>query len=99
MATNIRMENINTKEMKEVAIGFSWTTLLFGAFVPLLRGDVVWFILFFILTIITAGIAWFFIPFMYNKMYIKKLISKGFVPADDVSRNELQLRKIFFNKD
>jgi len=99
MATNIRLENIHTKEIKEIAIGFSWTSLLFGAFVPLLRGDIVWFILSIIIAIVTAGIGWFFIAFIYNKIYAKKLISQGYIPADDVSKNELKMRGIFFKED
>jgi len=45
------------------------------------------------------GLGWIVVPFIYNKIYVKKLISQGFIPADDVSRNELQMRGIFFKKD
>ena len=99
MAVNIRMENIHTKEIKEAVIGFSWTSLLFGAFVPLLRGDLLWFVIFMILAIMTMGLAWLAVPFIYNKMYIKKLIEKGYIPADDVTKNELKLRGIFFKEE
>jgi len=99
MATTIRMENIHTKEIRDVPIGFSWTTLLFGVFVPLLRGDIKWFFIFLVLAIITGGVAWLVIPFIYNKIYVKGLISKGYVPADDVSKNELRMRNIFFKDD
>ena len=75
--------------IKQVPAGFSWTTLLFGAFVPLLRGDIKWFIIFMILAIITFGFAWFVIPFVYNKIYMKELLAKGYIPADELTKNYL----------
>ena len=92
MAVNVNMENINTKEIKSAVIGFSWTSLLFGAFVPLLRGDILWFVIFMILSFMTLGLAWLVVPFVYNKMFIKKLVEKGYIPADDFSKNELKKR-------
>jgi len=85
----IHLKHPTTNLVKEVKLGFSWTTLFFGAFVPLIRGDLKWFIIFFIIAIITGGLAWFIIPFLYNKIYIKGLLEKGFVPADDLTKNIL----------
>jgi hypothetical protein len=99
MATKIRMENVNTKEIRETVIGFSWTVLLFGVFVPLFRGDIKWFLIFLVIAFVTFGFGWLVVPFFYNKIYIRNLISKGFIPADDVSRNELKLRSIYFKED
>ena len=71
-----------TKEIKEAPLGFSWTTLFFGIFVPLFRGDWKWAIISFLLAIITGGISWFIFPFFYNKLYVKELIKKGFKAVD-----------------
>jgi len=98
MGRSIQMENIYTGEIKEAAIGFSWTTLFFGIFVPLLRGDILYFVLFLILAFLTIGFSWLVIPFMYNKMYIKNLLENGYIPADDVSKNELRMSGIFFKE-
>ncbi len=75
--------------LKQVKLGFSWTMLFFGIFVPLFRGDLKWTILSLILVIITSGLAWLILPFFYNRMYIKSLLEKGWYPADDMSRNAM----------
>lgn len=75
--------------IKQVKIGFSWTMLFFGVFVPLFRGDLKWTILILISVIITSGLAWFVFPFIYNRMYINGLLDKGWYPADDMSKNAM----------
>ena len=79
---------------KSVKVGFSWTMLFFGCFVPLFRGDIKWTILSFILALITFGLSWLVLPFIYNKIYIKGMFEKGWVPADDMSRNAIKQRGI-----
>ena len=64
--------------MKQVKVGFSWTMLFFGIFVPLVRGDIKWFFLSIIIVAITGGIAWLILPFFYNKAYLHDLMNKGY---------------------
>lgn len=40
MATEIRLRNAKTGDEKTAYEGYSWTSLLFGAFPTLLRGDI-----------------------------------------------------------
>lgn len=40
MATKILMKHTQTGKVKTGAYGFSWTYLVFGAFVPLFRGEI-----------------------------------------------------------
>lgn len=75
--------------IKQVKLGFSWTMLFFGIFVPLFRGDLKWTILFSILLVLTGGLAWPILPFIYNRMYINGLLDKGWYPADEMSRNAM----------
>lgn len=89
----INLQNENTMKTKQTKLGFSWTFLLFGWFVPLLRGDWKWFFITFIGTIVlgylTSGIAVLIIQIafsvIYNKLYIKDLLQSGFKPSDDFS--------------
>ncbi len=72
------LKHPQTGEIKESATGFAWWMLLFGVFVPLVRGDFKWFFLSLLLSIPTFGLIWIILPFIYNKIYIKELIKKGF---------------------
>ena len=75
--------------VKQVKLGFSWTMLFFGIFVPLFRGDLKWTVLSLILVLVTSGLAWFILPFVYHKLSIKSLLEDGWMPADEMSRNAM----------
>ena len=76
---------------KEVKKGFSWTFFFFGLFVPLIRGDLKWAAIMFVLQAIagalTFGIGSFVVSlifaFVYNKIYIKGLMEKGYRPTEE----------------
>lgn len=42
MILNLQSPNAGVKQVK---VGFSWTTFFFGFFVPLFRGDIKWFLI------------------------------------------------------
>lgn len=68
----------NGMELKKAPIGFSWTMLFFGFFVPLIRGDYLWAVILLGLNIITSGVAAIVMAFFYNRMYLKGLFEKGY---------------------
>ncbi|WP_337100538.1 DUF2628 domain-containing protein [Paenibacillus sp. YIM B09110] len=91
--------------VKEVKVGFSWTTLFFGFFPALFRGDLKWAVIMFIVASVTGTLTFFvlglgaWIPgivfaFIYNKMYIKELLEKGYRPADGQAHAALQTNGI-----
>lgn len=77
--------------IKEVKIGFSWTTLFFGLFVPLIRGDLKWALIMFGIALLagipTYGIGSFIsnlvFAFIYNKLYVRDLLEKGYRPQNE----------------
>ena len=87
---------------KEVKVGFSWTVFFFGLFVPLFRGDLKWAAIMFFGTILlgfaTLGIGGavlgIVMSFVYNKIYIKDLIEKGWNPVGEENRLLLEEKNI-----
>ncbi|GAB3627475.1 hypothetical protein PTE30175_02163 [Pandoraea terrae] len=73
--------------IKNTPVGFSWTTALFGFFPALFRGDFKWAAIIFGVTcgvsLVTMGfgafVCWIVFGLMYNKMYIRELVAKGYV--------------------
>lgn len=96
MAVKIKMKHPSTGIIRDGIYGFSWTTLFFGMFPALFRGDFVTFVGGFVVLVIvalaTAGvgafIAMFIWAFFYNAYYTKKLIESGYVFAGSQSENE-----------
>lgn len=79
-------------QIKDVKVGFSWTTFFFGFFVPLIRGDFIWALIMFgaaiVISFFTAGFGGLVFNIImsafYNKVYTQGLIKKGYHPASDV---------------
>ena len=68
----------NGVDIKRAPLGFSWTTLIFGGWVPLIRQDWLVGVLLMIACLVTYGIAGIVMAFFYNKMYAKSLFDKGY---------------------
>lgn len=91
------MKHKETGIVKNGFYGFSWTTLFFGFFPALFRGDFITFIGGFVISVIialfTAGLGAMFISlvwaFMYNKYYTRKLLERGYVFAGSEADNAL----------
>lgn len=90
MATTVRLVHKDSSIIRQGYFGFSWTTLFFGVFPALFRGDFLTFVgSFFVYALIglcTAGfgiliaqIAW---AFLYNGYYTRRLLEQGYRLAD-----------------
>lgn len=98
---HIKLQN-EAGVVKEVKLGFSWTTFFFGFFPALFRGDLKWAAIMFItalaIGLFTLGfggwIPGIIFSFIYNKIYVKELLEKGYRPADDKAQVELTSRGI-----
>ena len=75
--------------LKEVKVGFSWTTFFFGLFPALFRGDWKWALIMLGAAFLTFGLSWLVFPFVYNKLYLKDLVAKGYKPASEVDEQIL----------
>lgn len=80
--------------IRSIPVGFSWTTLFFGFFVPLFRGDWIWFLIMLFVGVSSLGVLNLIFAFLYNRIYANKLISSGWVPADNYSETLLRIKGI-----
>lgn len=85
----LQLKHKDTSILRDAPVGFSWTSLFFGPLVPLLRGDFLWFFLHVFLSLFIFGLFWLIFPFIYNNIYLRGLLGKGYVPADRSSRRVL----------
>ena len=74
----VTIEDKKNKIVKEAPVGFSWTVLFFGGFVPLVRGDWAYFFIMLIASIVTFGISGIIFAFIYNRIYLQNSLNKGF---------------------
>lgn len=74
----MRLENERTGEYRDIPTGFSFTTLFFGPFPMLFRGEIGYFFLVGILAILTGWLSSIFFAFVINGMCKRKLLEKGF---------------------
>ncbi|MCD4838329.1 DUF2628 domain-containing protein [Neobacillus sedimentimangrovi] len=87
---------------KQCKIGFSWTTFFFGFLPALFRGDLKWAAIMCITAVVVGSFtlgfgAWIpgiIFSFIYNKLYIKELIEKGYQPATTEDRELLEQKQI-----
>lgn len=92
----IKIKNLNTNEIEQVKVGFSWTMFFFGAFVPLLRGDWKWLLIYLLANSCTVGLFGFIMSFVYNKIYIKEKLNNNWIPNSDSDAQVLKQANILF---
>lgn len=92
----------NAGVTKNVKVGFSWTTLFFGFFPALFRGDLKWAAIMLLISLALGSFsvgfgAWItgiVFSFVYNKIYIKELLEKGYYPSNAESKAVLENNQI-----
>lgn len=82
MARVVMLRHPQTGVIRKGFYGFSWTTLFFGGFPALFRGDILVGVLVFVLSFCTGWIGCIIWAFFYNKKYTLSLIEQGYCLAD-----------------
>ncbi len=72
------MENPNTGLLKEAPVGFNWQLFFCPGLPPLLRGDFKSIFVMLLLALPTLGFIFPIYAAKYNKMYIVKLLERGY---------------------
>jgi hypothetical protein len=93
----VRIVHTESGLVKTGYIGYSWTYLLFGWFVPLVRGELGVAVLHFFLTFMSAGLSQLIFPFLYNRQYMNRMLTSGWRldPMDEnyeLAKRTLQVR-------
>jgi hypothetical protein len=98
MATKIVMWNEARDLRGDGFYGFSWTTLFFGFFPALFRGDFLVFVAGLVVDLLvgvfTSGVGVLAVhlvwAFLYNRQYTRRLLERGYVPL--IADRALELR-------
>ena len=77
MAKKIRIKHEQSGMMKDGYFGFSWTYFFFGAFVPMVRGEIGVGCLHLIFNMLTLGLWQIIVCFLYNKQYMTRMLQNG----------------------
>ena len=77
-------------------VGFSWTYLLFGWFVPVIRGELGVGVLHLVITFVSFGLSQLIFPFLYNRQYMNRMLTAGWAldtndPNVDIAKEKLDV--------
>ena len=108
----VQLKN-DVQKYKEVKIGYSFTTLIFGSWVPLLRGQWGTFFLMALTDIVCAifefltfgiflgssfGVTHALWAIGINKRFAKRLLARGYQPVNESSKDYLHDRGLLTTK-
>lgn len=94
MATRVMIKHPQTGLIQNGYVGYSWTYLLFGFWVPLIRGELGVAALHLIFTMFTFGLWQLIVSFLYNKQYMTRKLTAGWVLDDTPEANKYAAAKI-----
>lgn len=80
--------------VKSGYVGFCWTYWFFGWLVPVIRGEIGIGVLHLILTICTFGLFQIIMAFLYNKQFMTRQLTSGWVLSDTEELNILAKTKL-----
>ena len=90
----IRVKHNESGIQKNCFVGYSWTYMFFGFFVPIFRGEISIGVFHFVFSFVTFGIFQLIMPFLYNKQYSIRLLTDSWSLNDSEENNALARKKI-----
>jgi len=87
MATAVLIKHPPSGLTRKGYYGFSWTYLFFGWLVPVFRGELGVGALHLLFSIMTLGFWQLIVCFLYNRQFMTRMLTGGWVLADTESSN------------
>ena len=94
MATRVMIKHPASGLIKSGYVGFSWTYLFFGWWVPLIRGELGIAALHLLFSIVTLGLWQPIMAFLYNRQFMTRKLTNGWVLSDTATLNQLSASKL-----
>ena len=94
MAQRVFIKHEPSGLIKKGYVGFSWTYLIFGWWVPLLRGELGIAALHFLFTVLTFGLWQLIGAFIFNKQFMIRKLTSGWVLSDTPEINKAAAIKV-----
>jgi hypothetical protein len=94
MATSVLLRHSQSGLTRKGYVGFSWTYLFFGWFVPLFRGELMVAALHLLFTLVTGGLWQLIVCFLYNRQYMMRMLTSGWSLADSDARNAMAASRL-----
>ena len=94
MATSVLLRHTGSGLTRKGYVGFSWTYLFFGWFVPLFRGELAVAALHLLFTLVTGGVWQLIVCFLYNRQYMIRMLTSGWVLSDSEARNAMATARL-----
>jgi CHASE2 domain-containing sensor protein len=90
----VRLVHAASGMVKDGYVGYSWTYLVFGWFVPVVRGELGIGVLHLVITLVSFGISQLIFPFLYNRQYMVRMLTNGWELDASDPNYELARRKL-----
>lgn len=94
---SVRLVHASSGITKEGYVGYSWTYLVFGWFVPVVRGELGVGVLHLVITLVSFGISQLIFPFLYNRQFMVRMLTSGWAldttdPNYELARRHLKIQ-------
>lgn len=80
----VRLIHATAGIVKNGYVGYSWSYLIFGWFVPVYRGEIGIGVLHLVIALISVGLSQLIFPFIYNRQFMNRMLTSGWLldPTD-----------------
>jgi hypothetical protein len=90
----VRLIHASAGIAKNGYFGYSWSYLIFGWCVPIYRGEIGIGVLHLLIALISVGLSQLIFPFIYNRQYMNRMLTSGWLLDSTDPNYELALQRL-----